>query len=170
MARKEVVGDRFIQSVEVPERSEMKVDKSGKRKVRKEKLLPGYILVQVNKETIEDEEGNTEMVFPAITQDTIKQTFNVISFANMNKKQPRPMRPREVEGIFKLVDSAHIEVKQNLLTDYQAGDILDVVSGPFAGQKCEVINVQGTKILGQLDMFGRIIPAEFTLDQVYKPV
>ena len=52
--------------------------------------------------------------------------------------------------------------------DYQEGDILDVVSGPFAGFKCEVVSMQGQKILGQLDMFGRVVPAEFSLDQVYK--
>ena len=67
-----------------------------------------------------------------------------------------------------MCDEAHLEVKQNVGFDYVEGDILDVVSGPFAGQECEVISIQGNKILGQLDMFGRIIPAEFTKEQVYK--
>ena len=78
------------------------------------------------------------------------------------------MKPAEVENIFNLVDETHLEVKSNVLTEYQIGDILDVVSGPFAGYKMEVANLQGDKILGQLDMFGRVVPAEFTKDQVYK--
>ena len=168
MARKEVIGDRFIKNVECPEVTEMVVDKGGKRKTVKRKILPGYIIVQVDKEVLEDEEGNITKVFPTISQDTIRSTFNVLGFAGPNKNKPRMMKPKEVENIFNLVDDTHLEVKANVLTDYQEGDILDVVAGPFAGYKMEVASVQGDKILGQLDMFGRIIPAEFSKDQVYK--
>ena len=168
LARKAVLDDRFIQGVEVPESTELKVDKSGKRRVIKTKVLPGYILVQVLKEKFEDEEGNVRYEFPAYTQETINKTFNVLGFAGMNKKKPRMMKPQEVKSVFDRVDDTHLEVKQNVQVDYEIGDILDVVAGPFEGQKCEVVNIQGNKILGQLDMFGRIIPAEFTKDQVYK--
>ena len=168
LARKAVLDDRFIKDVEVPESSEMKVDKSGKRKVVKTKVLPGYILVQVLKEKLEDELGNVSYVFPAFTQETINNTFNVLGFAGINKKKPRPMKPSEVKSIFDRVDDTHLEVKQNVQIDYEVGDILDVIAGPFMGYKCEVVNIQGSKILGQLDMFGRVVPAEFTKDQVYR--
>ena len=168
MARKEVIGDRFIQNVECPEVTEMKIDKSGKRRTVKRKILPGYIIVQVKKEILEDEEGNITKVFPTVSQDVIMSTFNVLGFAGANKIKPRMMKPKEVENVFNLVDDTHLEVKQNVMTKYQEGDILDVVSGPFAGYKMEVSSLQGDKILGQLDMFGRIVPAEFTKDQVYK--
>lgn len=168
LARKEVLGDRNIVSVEAPETTELVVDKSGKRKTVKKKLLPGYIIVQVTKELIENPDGSTTKVFPPTSQETIRYTANVIGFAGSNKNKPRMMKPSEVENIFNLVDETHLEVKSNVLTEYQIGDILDVVSGPFAGYKMEVANLQGDKILGQLDMFGRIVPAEFTKDQVYK--
>ena len=168
LARKAVLDDRYIKDVEVPESSEMKVDKSGKRKVVKTKVLPGYILVQVLKEKLEDELGNVSYVFPAFTQETINNTFNVLGFAGINKKKPRPMKPSEVKSIFDRVDDTHLEVKQNVQIDYEVGDILDVIAGPFMGYKCEVVNIQGSKILGQLDMFGRVVPAEFTKDQVYR--
>ena len=167
LARRELLGDRFITAVEITEETYMSTTKS-KRVARKRKLLPGYILVQVEKEKIVNEDGTVEFVFPAFTQETINETFNVIAFANMNKKLPLPMRAREVTNLFDRVDGSHTEVKQNASTDYQEGDILDVVSGPFTGYKCEVVSLQGTKILGQLDMFGRIVPAEFTSEQVYK--
>ena len=54
------------------------------------------------------------------------------------------------------------------MTEYQEGDILDVVAGPFVGHKAEVVGLQGDKIKCQLDMFGRTVPAELTKDQVYK--
>ena len=72
------------------------------------------------------------------------------------------------DDIFNLVDDTHLEVKKNVMVDYQEGDVLDVIAGPFAGYKMEVVSLQGDKILGQLDMFGRIVPAEFSKDQVYK--
>ena len=168
LARKEVLGDRNILNVEAPETTELVVDKSGKRKTVKKKLLPGYIIVQVTKELVENPDGSTTKVFPPTSQETIRYTANVIGFAGSNKNKPRMMKPSEVENIFNLVDDTHLEVKSNVLTEYQIGDILDVVSGPFAGYKMEVANLQGDKILGQLDMFGRVVPAEFTKDQVYK--
>ena len=131
--------------------------------------LPGYILVQVKKEIVEQSDGTTKKVFPATTQETIRYTANVLGFAGADKNRPRMMKPKEVENVFNLVDETHLEVKTNVLTDYQEGDILDVVSGPFVGHKAEVFAVQGDKIKAQLDMFGRLIPAELTKDQVYKP-
>lgn len=168
LARRAVLEDRFILNVEVPEATEMKFKKDGKRRVVKTKVLPGYILVQVKKERIEDELGNVTHVFPAFTQETIKDTANVLGFAGANKNKPRMMKPKEMELLFNRVDDTHLEVKQNVVIDYQEGDLLDVVSGPFAGYTCEVVSIQGTKIVGQLDMFGRQVSAEFTKEQVYK--
>lgn len=168
MARKEVLEDRNIINVESPEVTELIVDKGGKRKTVKRKILPGYILVQVSKETVENEDGSTTKVFPPVSQETIRYTANVLGFAGSNKNKPYMMKPKEVKNIFDRVDEAHLEVKRNVGVDYQEGDILDVVSGPFTGYKAEVVSVQGDKIKCQLDMFGRIIPAELTKDQVYK--
>ena len=168
LARKEVLGDRSIVNVEDPEVTELVVDKTGKRKAVKRKILPGYILVQVNKEIIENEDGSTTKVFPAVSQETIRYTSNVIGFAGSNRNKPYPMKPHEVKNIFERVDDAHVEVKMNVLTQYQEGDILEVVSGPFSGHKTEVISLQGDKITGQIDMFGRQVPVELTKDQVYK--
>ena len=168
LARKAVLEDRYITDVEVPETTELVVDKHGKRKAVKTKLLPGYILVRVLKEAVEDEEGNVTNVFPAYTQSTIRATFNVLGFAGPNKNKPRVMRPSEVKNIFDRVDDTHVEVKQNVTIDYEIGDILDVVSGPFAGNKVEVVDIKGTKVLGQVTLFGRTVPAEFSPNQLYK--
>ena len=168
LARKAVLEDRFIKAVAVPEVTELVVDKKGNRKAVKRIILPGYILVQVEKETVEDEEGNTEKVFPAFTQETIRATFNVIGFAGADKNKARMMRPSEVKNIFNRVDSTHTEVKQNVQVDYNVGDILDVISGPFIGQTTTVIAVQGTKVIGEMEIFGRKVSAEFTVDQLYK--
>lgn len=168
LARKGVVGDRYITDISVPETSELVLNKKGKRKVVKTKLLPGYILVQVQKEVVEDEEGITTKVFPAFTQKTIRDTFNVLGFAGADKNKPRQMRPSEVKSLFSRVDDTHLEVKQNVEVKYCVGDVLQVVAGPFVGYNTTVTAVQGTKVLGQIDMFGRIVPAEFSVNQLYR--
>ena len=168
LARRAVIDDRAILEVEVPERTELTFDKKGKRKAVKNKVLPGYILVKVAKRTIDQEDGTEARVFPPETRDTIMSTFNVIGFAGSDRKVPRMMRPSEVKHIMEMVDDTHLEVKQNIQVDYIVGDILDVITGPFAGNKVEVLAIQGSKVLGQLEMFGRTISAEFTPTQLYK--
>ena len=168
LARCAVFNDTHLEEVEYLERKEIVIEKSGKRKVKSRLLMSGYILVKVRPQEIEDEAGNKSKIFPPDTFDLILGTPGVKQFVNCNKDKPIPFRPKEVKKLFDLCDEAHLEVKQNIQNDFQEGDILEVVAGPFAGFKCEVVSVMGTKIMGQLDMFGRVIPAEFTFDQVYK--
>ena len=117
---------------------------------------------------VEDDDGNKESIFPPDTFDLILGTPGIKFFVNCEALHPIPFRPREIKKLFDMCDDAHLEVKMNIQNDYQEGDILDVIDGPFKGFKCEVVSVQGKKIKGQLDMFGRLVPAELTLDQVYK--
>ena len=168
LERKVVMLDTYLQEVTFLERKEIKIDKSGKRKVQHKKLMPGYVLVRVNKQTIENEDGSITKEFPAATFDLIMQTNGIKGFVNCDKKHPIAFKPREIKKMFDMCDDAHLDVKQNLQSDYVEGDILDVVDGPFKGYKVEVVSIQGDKILGQLDMFGRTVPAEFSKSQLYK--
>ena len=168
LARKLIYKDTNIEEVEYLKRKEMVVEKSGKRRIKNKLLMSGYLLVKVKMEDVEDELGNITKRFPPDTFDLILGTPGIKFFVNCNKDKPIAMRPSEIKKMFDLCDDAHLEVKQNLELDYNVGDILDVIEGPFFGYKCEVISIQGSKILGQLDMFGRIVPAEFTKEQVYK--
>ena len=168
LARKALFNDTHLLDVEYLQRKELVIEKSGKRKVKNKLLMSGYPLVQVKPEVIEDELGNVTKEFPGDTFNLILGTPGIKFFVNCEQKKPIAFRPREIKKLFDLCDDAHLEVKQNVVFDYQEGDILDVVSGPFAGYKCEVVSIQGDKILGQLDMFGRTVPAEFTKEQVYK--
>ena len=102
LARRSVLDDRAILDVAVPERTELTFDKKGKRKAVKTKVLPGYILVQVAKRTIEEEDGTISKVFPPETRDTIMATFNVIGFAGPDRKVLRAMRPQGDEAHLRL--------------------------------------------------------------------
>jgi transcription antitermination factor NusG len=168
LARKAVFQDTYLEDVEYLQRKEIVVDKGGRRKVKNALLMSGYLLVKVKPMVVEDDEGNRETIFPPDTFDLIVGTPGIKFFVNCEKDHPIPFRPHEIKKLFDLCDDAHLEVKMNIQNDYQEGDILDVIDGPFKGFKCEVVSVQGQKIKGQLDMFGRVVPAELTLEQVYK--
>jgi len=170
LARKGVFQDTNLLNVEYLQRKEMVIDKGGRRKVKNKLLMSGYLLVQVKPEVVEYEDGSFTERFPGDTFDMILGTPGIKFFVNCEKEKPIAFRPREIKKMFDMCDDAHLEVKQNIQFDYQPGDILDVVSGPFAGYKAEVISVQGEKIKCQLDMFGRTVPAEITKEQVYKEV
>ena len=168
LARKALFQDTNLLDVEYLQRKELVIEKSGKRKVKNKLLMSGYLLVQVKKVEVENPDGSFTMEFPGDTFNLILGTPGIKFFVNCEQKKPIAFRPREIKKLFDLCDDAHLEVKENATFNYQEGDILDVVSGPFTGYKCEVISFQGDKILGQLDMFGRTVPAEFTKEQVYK--
>ena len=168
LARKSIYKDTNILDVEYLQRKEMVIEKSGKRRIKNKLLMSGYLLVQVKMEEYEDELGNTLKRFPPDTFDLILGTPGIKFFVNCDRDHPIALKPREIKKMFDLCDDAHLEVKQNLELEYDVGDILDVVSGPFTGYKAEVFAVQGDKIKCQLDMFGRNVPAEFTKEQVYK--
>lgn len=169
LARKAIVNDTNLEEVEYLQRKELCIEKSGKRRIKNKLLMSGYLLVKVKPEIIKNEDGTETKQFPGDTFNLIMGTPGIKFFVNCDADVPLPFRPREIKKLFDMCDEAHMEVKQNLMSDFQEGDILDVVAGPFVGYKCEVMNIQGAKILGHLDMFGRIVPAEFSKDQVYKP-
>ena len=168
LARKAKFKDVHLLDVEYLQRKEIVIDKGGRRKVKNKLLMSGYLLVQVKPQEIEDDLGNVSKVFPGDTFNLILGTPGIKFFVNCDKEKPIAFRPREIKKLFDMCDEAHLETKINMASDFNEGDILDVIDGPFTGYKCEVVAVQGDKIKVQLDMFGRVVPAELTKEQVYK--
>ena len=168
LARKALFKDTNLLDVEYLQRKEIVFDKGGKRKIKNKLLMSGYLLVQVKPEEVEDELGNMTKRFPGDTFNLIVGTPGIKFFVNCDQDHPIAFRPREIKKLFDMCDDAHLEVKQNIDSDFQEGEILEVIQGPFKGSSVEVISVTGEKILGQLDIFGRTVPAEFTKTQVFK--
>jgi transcription termination/antitermination protein NusG len=166
--RKTVFEDTFIQNIEVPQKTELIFQKSGKKKSVKTLLLPGYVLVQVALEEIEDEEENRTYEFPQTTHDLIRSTPNVLGFAGPDKKRPRLMSEKEVQNIFSLVDQTHSEVKSNVLCEYYEGDTIEVISGPFTGKSAVIVSISGDKLVTYVNLFSKETRTELTKDQVKK--
>ena len=136
LARKAVYNDTNLLDVEYLQRKELVIEKSGKRKVKNKLLMSGYLLVQVKMEELEDENGNITKQFPGETFDLIIGTPGIKFFVNCEQKKPIAFRPREIKRLFDMCDEAHLEASVNLKEDYQEGDILDVIEGPFKGNQC----------------------------------
>ena len=168
LARKAVAKDMNITEVEYLQKKELVFDKGGKKKIVNRLVMSGYLLVQVTPEVTQNEDGSTTKSMPGESFKLITETNGIREFVNCDKDRPIPLRPREVKKMFEMCDEAHLETKLNITEDFSEGDILEVVQGPFKGYDVEVISVSGDKILGQIDMFGRTVPAEFTKFQVFK--
>ena len=67
LARKALFKDTNLLNVEYLQHKEMKIEKSGKRKIKNKLLMSGYLLIEVNPEMVEDELGNvTKQVFDVV--------------------------------------------------------------------------------------------------------
>ena len=95
------LGDRILQ-IRIPQTPTVKVRKDGSRVQGSEKVLPGYVLI--------------EMILDDDAWQTVKNTPNVINFVGSEKRRtvgrgrghvmPVPLSPSEVARIFKEMDEA----------------------------------------------------------------
>ncbi|MGB7058671.1 MAG: transcription termination/antitermination protein NusG [Geitlerinemataceae cyanobacterium] len=155
------VADRIVQ-IQIPQTPMVKIRKDGSRQHSEEKVFPGYVLIQM----IMDDE----------VWQVVKNTPNVINFVGAEQKsrngrgrghvRPMPLRPPEVERIFKQTSEQEPIVK----IDMAAGDNILVLSGPFKDFEGEVIEVspERSKLKALLSIFGRDTPVELEFNQVEK--
>lgn len=155
------VADRILQ-VEIPQAAAVKIRKDGKRLPTEEKVLPGYVLVQM---MMDDESWQV-----------VKNTPHVINFVGAEQKRrygrgrghvkPMPLSFSEVERIFRQSE----EMEPIIKTHLAPGEKIEVVSGPFKDFDGEVIEVspERSKLKALLSIFGRDTPVELELEQVRK--
>lgn len=151
MQRVESMGfkERILE-VLVPTRETIKV-RSGKKENIKEKIFPGYILVQM---VLDDESWLL-----------VRTTAGVTSFVGaMNK--PTPVRDDEVEAIVKFVEMKDPVFK----SAFSVGQPVKIVDGPFSDQlgTIESIDESRGRLKVLMNIFGRETPVEFDFLQVEK--
>ena len=56
------------------------------------------------------------------------------------------------------------------MVDFSVGDSVTVVDGPFASLHATIseINIEGQKVTGLVEIFGRETPVELTFNQIQK--
>ena len=140
--------EEYISDVLVPTQDKIQVN-SGKKKTVKEKIFPGYVLVNM--------EMNDQ------TWQIIRNTEGVTSFIGTSKK-PTPLSETEVKSI-----KAFMNVEQpQYQSSFAVGDPVKVVDGPFkdfVGSVNEINEDKGqVKVL--LSVFGRETPVVLEFIQV----
>lgn len=160
----------YIYEVVVPIEEVTEI-RDGKRKLVKRKLLPGYVLVRMD---INDQSWSV-----------VRDTPGVTSFVG-NEGHPTPVKPRDVAKFLmpqeaaeaaepdatgeKVVAAPLTEAKQAVEVDYQVGEAVTILTGPFASVSATIseIDAENGKLTAFVSIFGRETPVELTFDQVEK--
>lgn len=171
--------DQQIHEVVVPIEEVTQV-KDGKKKIVKQKLLPGYVLVRV------------ELDDPSWS--VIRDTPGVTSFVG-NAGEPTPVKIREVAKFLLPPETATVPADaegadsasgvdvsatgvamaptanaNQVEVDYEVGESVTVLSGPFASVSATIseIDAANSKLKALVSIFGRETPVELEFDQVEK--
>ncbi len=140
-----------IFNVLVPTEKKIKI-KGNKRVEEEEKIYPGYILV--------------DMIVTDDSWYVVRNTPRVTGFVGSGVN-PVPMSPKEVETLFKRMDSG--DAAKHAI-DLAVEDHVVITDGPFKdldGKVSEVDTTRG-KIRVLVSMFGRETPVELDFLQVRK--
>lgn len=131
---------------------ELRGTRRGKRQVRKHKLFPGYVII--------------EMELSDKTQHLIRSTPGVTGFIGPGR-QPVPLEPQEIENILATLGG---EETPRMRVAFERGDMMRVVSGPFENfhGRIEEINVAKEKLTLLISIFGRDTPVEVDFADVEK--
>ena len=166
------VGDKIFK-IEIPHTPAVKLRKDGSRQHSDEKVFPGYVLVQMRLNWIEEQKKWT---IDDEAWQVVKSTPHVINFVGAEQKRrygrgrghvkPLPLSPSEVERVFKRAQ----EQDPMLKVTVAEGDHITVLSGPFKEFEGDVIEVspERGKLKALLSIFGRDTPVELEFNQVEK--
>lgn len=142
--------DEQIFSVIIPMRDIITI-KQGKKKQVKEKLFPGYILVN--------------MLLNDDSWLVVRTTEGVTGFVGAGNK-PTPISEKEVEAILKFA----LEESPKFKTKFSANEAVKIIDGPFTdflGTIQSVDESQG-KVKVLISIFGRETPVDLDFLQIQK--
>jgi transcription termination/antitermination protein NusG len=129
--------------------------RKNKRYIRERKLLPGYLMVQV--------EFNEHMLY------LFRETSGVGDFVGAGiGKKPLPMSDREVQKWVEPKGGASEPVAGKGPAPFNEGDRVKVKDGMFSGMEGVVKQIQEAKgaVVVELTIFGRPVPVELEYWQV----
>ncbi len=164
---KQVLEDRIkkyslesaFKTVLVPSREVDYIDEYGKKKKREQKLMPGYLLIQM--------EMNDK------TFHLVRETPKITNFVGADPRKnilPPPMGDDEVE---RLVNTAAHQAKpevQRAKMTFEKGERVKVIDGPFASFVGDVdeVKTDKQKLRILVSVFGRATPVEIEFTKVEK--
>ena len=144
---------QLVESVEVPTEKVTEV-RRGKKVTSDRKFFPGYVLAKL-----------------AMNDDVyhlVKNTPKVTGFLGSMGK-PQPISDAEAARILNTKDEAAAAApKQKISVDYEIGDNVKVLDGPFASFNgiVEELDFDRGRVKVGVSIFGRATPVELEFEQV----
>jgi transcriptional antiterminator NusG len=153
----------YIFQVEVPTEEFFEI-KSGVRKLRERPKFPGYVLVRMD---LTDESWGAVRHTPGVTG--FVGHGNQPSALSLDEAAGLLMPPVEQKSTTTAGGTTTAAAKQ-VEIDFAVGDSVTIVDGPFATLHATIseINIDGQKVVGLTEIFGRETPVELSFTQIQK--
>ena len=134
----------------IPEEDVVEI-RDGKRVEKKKKMFPGYVFI--------------EMLLDDETWYAIRKTPGVAKFIGSGTR-PVPVTDREMQRVLKQIGLK----KEKIEVEFEIGEAIRVISGPFRGYSGTVqeVNEAKEKVRVLINIFGRDTPVEIGFDQAEK--
>jgi transcriptional antiterminator NusG len=145
--------EALVESVEVPTEKVTEV-RRGKKVTSDRKFFPGYVLAKL--------QMNDDVYH------LVKNTPKVTGFLGSSGK-PQPISDAEAARILNTKDEAAAAApKQKISVDYEIGDNVKVLDGPFASFNgiVEELDFEKSRVKVSVSIFGRATPVELEFEQV----
>lgn len=142
---------QLVEAVEVPTETVTEV-RRGKKVQSERKFFPGYVLAKLEM---------TDDVYHVV-----KNTPKVTGFLGATK--PQPITEAEAARILNTKEEAANAPKKRVSVDYEIGDQVKVLDGPFASFNgvVEELDFEKSRVKVSVSIFGRATPVELDFEQV----
>jgi transcription termination/antitermination protein NusG len=145
--------DSLVEQIEVPTETVTEA-RRGKKVAVERKFMPGYVLAKLDM---------TDQVYHLV-----KNTPKVTGFLGPNGK-PQAISEAEAGRMLHTKEEAAAHApKQKIKVDYEIGDAVKVLEGPFASFNgtVEELDFDKSKVKVSVSIFGRATPVELDFEQV----
>lgn len=144
--------DQLVEQIEVPTETVTEA-RRGKKVAVERKFMPGYVLAKL-----------------AMNDDVyhlVRNTPKVTGFLGSSGK-PQPISDTEAARMLNSKEEAAAAPKQKVKVDYEIGDAVKVLEGPFASFNgtVEELDFDKNRVKVSVSIFGRATPVELEFEQV----
>ena len=144
----------FVEQIEVPTETVTEI-KRGKKVQAERKFMPGYVLAKL--------EMNDQVYH------LVKNTPKVTGFLGPGGR-PQPIPDAQAARMIETREeiAAHGGAKPKISVDYEIGDAVKVLDGPFASFNgiVEELDFEKGRVKVSVSIFGRATPVELEFEQV----
>ncbi|GAM05869.1 MULTISPECIES: transcription termination/antitermination protein NusG [Novosphingobium] len=143
---------QLVEDIQVPSETVTEV-KRGKKVQVERKTMPGYVLAKL---------GLNDDVYHLV-----KNTPKVSGFLGVNGK-PQAISETEASRYFGAAEAAAAEPRKQVSVDYEIGDSVKVLEGPFASFNgiVEELDFDKSRVKVSVSIFGRATPVELDFEHV----